>query len=143
MSEVSPKMLQACARAWRKRVETAEAEAAKLRAALEAVNAATYSHVDGRDLLAELHPRKQIDIVRRLDAKETWFEGDWLSRLYEAMKVARQALSGSPDPVAEAERAVVEAVDADWHRPTAIRLQALLKIYGNLAKLQGKGESDD
>lgn len=44
----------------------------------------TFSHVDGRDLLAELHPRKELDIKRRVDGKETWFEGDWLSNLWEA-----------------------------------------------------------
>ncbi len=44
----------------------------------------TFSHVDGRDLLAELHPRNMLDIKRRVDGKETWFEGDWLSNLMEA-----------------------------------------------------------
>ena len=34
---------------------------------------ATFSHVNGRDLLAELHPRKQLDIKRRVDGVETWF----------------------------------------------------------------------
>jgi hypothetical protein len=41
----------------------------------------TFSHVDGRDLLHELHPRRQLDIKRRVDGQETWFEGDWLTRL--------------------------------------------------------------
>ena len=45
---------------------------------------ATFSHVNGRDLLAELHPRHEIDIKRRVDGRETWFEGDWLSNLMEA-----------------------------------------------------------
>lgn len=44
----------------------------------------TFSHVNGRDLLAELHPRKELDIKRRVDGKETWFEGDWLSDLMDA-----------------------------------------------------------
>lgn len=47
----------------------------------DAMARATFSHVDGRDLLDELHPRKQLDIKRRVDARETWFEGDWLSGL--------------------------------------------------------------
>lgn len=64
----------------------------KLRKAAQAVNAATYSHLDGRDLLAELHPRHTLDIKRRVDARETWYEGDWLFDLYEAMKALRQAL---------------------------------------------------
>jgi hypothetical protein len=50
----------------------------------DAMCAATFSHVDGRDLLAELHPRKELDIKRRVDGHETWYEGDWLSNLMEA-----------------------------------------------------------
>lgn len=65
----------------------------KLVEALRAVNATTFSHVDGRDLLAELHPRKTLDIKRRVDGHETWFEADWLSRLYEVMKEARTLLA--------------------------------------------------
>lgn len=45
---------------------------------------ATFSHVDGRDLLAELHPRKTLDIKRRVDGVETWFEADWLTTLMDA-----------------------------------------------------------
>lgn len=63
------------------------------------VNAATFSHVDGRDLLAELHPRKELDIKRRKDGVETWFEGDWLSNVYTAIKPLREALSALPAPV--------------------------------------------
>ncbi len=47
----------------------------------DAMVRSTFSHVDGRDLLDELHPRKQLDIKRRIDGMETWFEADWLSRL--------------------------------------------------------------
>lgn len=50
----------------------------------DAMVKATFSHVDGRDLLGELHPRKSLDIKRRRDGVETWFEADWLSRLMEA-----------------------------------------------------------
>lgn len=50
----------------------------------DAMTRATFSHVDGRDLLAELHPRKQLDIKRRVDAIDTWFEADWLSDLMRA-----------------------------------------------------------
>jgi hypothetical protein len=45
---------------------------------------ASFSHVNGRDLLAELHPRKELDIKRRADGVQTWFEGDWLSNLMYA-----------------------------------------------------------
>ncbi len=45
---------------------------------------ATHSHLDGRDLLKELHPRKILDIRRRIDGHYTWFEGDWLSNLMKA-----------------------------------------------------------
>lgn len=41
----------------------------------------TFSHVDGRDLLKQIHPRNTLDIKRRVDAVETWFEADWLSGL--------------------------------------------------------------
>jgi hypothetical protein len=47
----------------------------------DAMVRATFSHVDERDLLDELHPRKTLDIKRRVDGVETWFEADWLSRL--------------------------------------------------------------
>jgi hypothetical protein len=46
--------------------------------------AASFSHVDGRDLLAELHPRAQLDIKRRVDGQDTWFEGDWLTKMMSA-----------------------------------------------------------
>ncbi len=58
------------------------------------VNEATFSHVDGRDLLAELHPRKELDIKRRKDGVETWFEGDWLSNVYREIRPLREALAG-------------------------------------------------
>jgi hypothetical protein len=48
----------------------------------DAMVKSTFSHVDGRDLLRELHPRKTLDIKRRADGRETWFEGDWLSNLW-------------------------------------------------------------
>lgn len=44
----------------------------------------TFSHVDGRDLLKQLDPRRTLDIKRRVDAVETWFEGDWLTDLFYA-----------------------------------------------------------
>ena len=62
-----------------------------IHAALE-VSKATFSHIDGRDLLAELHPRRQLDIKRRIDGIETWFEGDWLSTLWAARKKLDESL---------------------------------------------------
>lgn len=44
----------------------------------------TYSHIDARDLLGQLHPRKILDIKRRKDGIETWFDGDWLTNLMQA-----------------------------------------------------------
>lgn len=76
------------------RAEAAEAREAKLREALECVIASTHSHLDGRDLLAEMHPRKTLDVKRRVDGRETWFQGDWLSELWAAVKGARAALGG-------------------------------------------------
>ena len=58
-----------------------------MRALLDAadeLSRASFSHVDGRDLLGELHPRRTLDIKRRKDGRETWYEGDWLSRVYTA-----------------------------------------------------------
>lgn len=50
----------------------------------DAMVKSTFSHVDGRDLLDELHPRHELDIKRRIDGVDTWFEGDWLSNLRSA-----------------------------------------------------------
>lgn len=72
-------------------IEAAD-EIEQLREALRGMNEATISHVDGRDLLDELHPRHTLDIKRRVDGIETWYEGDWLSRLRDARDKARAAL---------------------------------------------------
>lgn len=84
----SPEVHEATARA-----EAAEAQNEVLEEALEAIVAATHSHIDGRDLLAELHPRRRLDIKRRVDGRETWFQADWLSELWAAIKKARQFLT--------------------------------------------------
>jgi|GEM_PF-4447045 len=68
------------------------------RALLLQLIARTYSHIDGRDLLAELHPRKTLDIKRRVDGVETWYEGDWLTSLQEARDAALAVLAGQPVP---------------------------------------------
>jgi hypothetical protein len=57
----------------------------------DAMCRATFSHVDGRDLLAELHPRSELDIKRRVDGRDTWFEGDWLSNLMTARDAEAKA----------------------------------------------------
>ena len=64
----------------------------KLKLALEALKAIDkkcFSHVDGRDLFAQMHPRRMIDIKRRIDGVETWYEGDWLTDLWHEIKKAR------------------------------------------------------
>jgi hypothetical protein len=71
-------------------------EIEKLRAALRLLLSKTYSHIDGRDLLGELHPRKTLDIKRRVDGVETWFEGDWLTEFMDARNVAMRALGLKP-----------------------------------------------
>jgi len=56
---------------------------------IEAINKViglSYSHVDGRDLFAELKPRKTLDIKKRKDGIETWHEGDWLTDLGDAVR---------------------------------------------------------
>ena len=70
----------------------------RLRGALERIIQSTHSHVNGRDLLAELHPRNILDIKRRVDARETWFQGDWLSNLWTEVKSGRAALLSSKEP---------------------------------------------
>lgn len=49
----------------------------------KAMTAATFSHVDGRDLLHELSPNgaHHIDICVRINGQDRWHEGDWLKRL--------------------------------------------------------------
>jgi hypothetical protein len=69
----------------------------KLETALRGIDQATISHVDGRDLLDELHPRNTLDIQRRIDGIDTWFEGDWLSNLRDARNAARAALGEKKD----------------------------------------------
>jgi hypothetical protein len=67
-----------------------------VRGALEHLLAAFKSHVDGRDLLDELHPRKTLDIKRRVDGVETWFQGDWLSNVKDARDIALAVLADKP-----------------------------------------------
>ena len=64
-----------------------------LEAAVRGIDKQCFSHVDGRDLFAQMHPRNTLDIKRRVDARETWFEGDWLTNLWDAIKAARAALT--------------------------------------------------
>lgn len=66
-------------------------------AALSAIIGATKSHVDGRDLLAELHPRHYMDIKVRRNGKDIWFEADWLSNLQRAITSHKAALAIKPD----------------------------------------------
>ena len=80
--------------------EAAAAELRRLHAlnqelleALEAINKKCFSHVDGRDLFAQMHPRRMLDIKRRVDGRETWFEGDWLTDLWHAIKKSRAAIA--------------------------------------------------
>ena len=70
-----------------------EREAA-LEEALGNILAAVKSHVDGRDLLDELHPRSMIDIKVRRDGRYVLYEGDWLSTLRDAVMDARLILDG-------------------------------------------------
>lgn len=71
-------------------------ENAALRTALDGILATFKSHVDGRDLLDELHPRKTIDIKVRVDARERWHEGDWLSNTRDAVMIARNIIAAFP-----------------------------------------------
>lgn len=55
----------------------------------------SHSHVDGRFLFEPLLHRKQLDIKKRLDGVETWYEGDWLSDLGRVIKDAAEQLERS------------------------------------------------
>ena len=58
---------------------------------------ACWSHVDGRNYFTELKPRKTLDILKRIDGKETWHEGDWLTGLGEKLsKLADSVLAAAP-----------------------------------------------
>lgn len=63
---------------------------------LEAINKRSYSHIEPYDdLFARFHPRKTLDIKRRVDGVETWFEGDWLTYLWGEIKRGREALTAA------------------------------------------------
>lgn len=85
-------VLKECADALGREVSLIElpGELAELRAKLEearkdaqAMKAATYSHVDGRDLLHELQPNgaHHIDILVRINGQDRRYQGDWLKTL--------------------------------------------------------------
>lgn len=85
------------ARAYAAAVSAAKDERIKvLEDALRAIDKQCFSHVDGRDLFAQMHPRNTLDIKRRVDARETWFDGDWLTDLWTAIKAARAAQGEKP-----------------------------------------------
>jgi len=74
---------------WADRVTKAEAEAAALRVDAERykrMRAATFSHVDQRDVLAELSPNgwHMCDIHVRINGEWRKHEGDWLRKLFHA-----------------------------------------------------------
>lgn len=75
-------------------LRTMAARVEALESAIRGIDKECFSHVDGRDLFAQMHPRNMLDIKRRVDARETWFEGDWLTDLWGAIKNARAALKG-------------------------------------------------
>lgn len=84
--------------------ETATSEAARFRA----MEAATKSHVDGRDLLYELNPNGAhfINIRVRINGQWKEYEGDWLKRLMWARDGNNR---GGRPPMPEAERAALMA----------------------------------
>lgn len=63
----------------------------------------SYSHVDGRDLFADLKPRKTLDIKKRRDGVETWYEGDWLNDLGDAIRNLERHTSLLHDVIEELE----------------------------------------
>lgn len=73
-------------------------EAGFLRAVADLVEA-TYSHVDGRDLLAELQPQHwhYCDILVRVNGKWKPHEGDWLKLVFAARCALERAITGESD----------------------------------------------
>lgn len=71
-------------------LEQLREENKRLKNQIAAINKATYSHIDGRDLFADICPRNTLDIKRRFMGEETWHDGDWLSNLYEKIKKTRE-----------------------------------------------------
>ncbi|MEM6493023.1 MAG: hypothetical protein AAF650_01465 [Pseudomonadota bacterium] len=85
-------ILQAAIAEDQHQIAALEIKLEKARKALGGIVEASLSHLDGRDLFEELHPRKSLDIVRRLDGEETRFEADWLSNLWLEIQRAQKTL---------------------------------------------------
>ena len=68
---------------------------AEMEGALGLYEKAMTSHVDGRDLLEELHPESwhYCDIVVRIGGQDRCLEGDWLKSVWRARKNAREVLA--------------------------------------------------
>lgn len=96
----------------RRDLDQADRDNARLREALEGVDKASNSHIDGRDLFEEIHPRNELDIRRRMDGVDTWHEADWLTNLWRAIKYGRNALSQSPGPRVQASAADASQMEA-------------------------------
>lgn len=69
-------------------LDALEKEREELRAAVALIIKRSHSHVDGRFLFDELKGRKTLDIKKRKDGVETWYEGDWLTDLGIAIEHA-------------------------------------------------------
>jgi hypothetical protein len=103
---------------------------AALEEALVNILSAVKSHVDGRDLLDELHPRHTIDIKVRRDGQDKWYEGDWLTTLRDAVMDARLILDGKPgwhswhyreQRLAERQPYIDQSVDWEAREAVALR----------------------
>lgn len=111
-----------------------ERENAALRAELDAMKAATYSHVDGRDLLHELQPNgaHYIDILVRINGQDRRYQGDWLKTLTWARDghnmgeyadnpklraLIEQRRKEGPHEVGECSGSIDAAIDAARRKP--------------------------
>lgn len=63
----------------------------------------SYSHVDGRDLFAQLKPRYTLDIVRRIDGIETIFEADWLTDFGDQLRKLEHMIAAAQPPTMQGE----------------------------------------
>lgn len=64
-------------------------------ALLRKIDEAIHSHIDGCDLIEELCPSgwHYCDIIVRINGQDKRYQGDWLKRLWYAMKKYRAAAS--------------------------------------------------
>ena len=65
----------------------------ELEGQIQSIIECSHSYIDGRFLFEPLLNRKTLDIKKRKDGVDTWYEGDWLSDLGKTIQKAKAALA--------------------------------------------------